>query len=114
MLIRPLEPGAKLTAWQVISATPVILSKHVEAIMTMVGFDVAKISLVGAVLNGGGAVVLEGFTVENTDDALQVWLTDLKSKTADGPNKPPKQPYGARKPTGAMLCSWYVMRSTLA
>jgi transposase len=51
--------------------------------MTVVGFDVAKISLVGAVLNSNGAIVLEGCTVENTDEALRVWLADLKSKTAD-------------------------------
>jgi transposase len=51
--------------------------------MTVVGFDVAKKSLVGAVLDSNGAIVLEGCTVENTDEVLQAWLADLKNKTAD-------------------------------
>lgn len=44
--------------------------------MTVVGFDVAKNSLVAAVLSGEGVIIRQGCTVENTDEALLAWLQD--------------------------------------
>lgn len=40
----------------------------------MVGFDVAKKSLVVAVLSSDGVIIRQGCTIENTDEALRKWL----------------------------------------
>ncbi len=51
--------------------------------MTVVGFDVAKDSLVAAVLSDDGTVIRQGCKIENTDEAPVAWLTRLAEETSD-------------------------------
>jgi len=45
--------------------------------MTVVGFDVAKLSLVGAVVDNNGLVIRQGCIVENTDEAIRAWFLEM-------------------------------------
>lgn len=51
--------------------------------MTVVGFDVAKKSLVGAILGNDGLILQQGCSVDNTDEALLSWLTVEQNKNDD-------------------------------
>jgi transposase len=45
--------------------------------MTVVGFDVAKKSLVGAVVDNNGLVIRQSCKVENTDEELRAWFLEM-------------------------------------